>query len=103
MGGSTSEGLAELVDAIGRGNCPLGTALTVEHVLSHGKAGAVSGRITCDDRVRAFCDALEFNNARVPTCGLTSPSGPVMSRVRVERLVDSGRIGAGRSFTDPRA
>lgn len=39
--------------------------LTVQHVATHGKAGAVNGRIILrNGRTRAFCDVYEFSNAK---------------------------------------
>jgi hypothetical protein len=38
--------------------------LTVEHVVTHGKSGAVNGTIKYRSRTRAFCDVFEFGNAK---------------------------------------
>jgi hypothetical protein len=39
--------------------------LTIMHALTHGKAGAVDGRIKYNDgKMAAFCDVYEFTNAK---------------------------------------
>lgn len=39
--------------------------LTVKHVATHGKAGAVDGTMTfANGKTRAFCDVYEFGNAK---------------------------------------
>ena len=39
--------------------------LIILHVMTHGKAGAVDGRVRLNNgKVNAFCDVYEFNNAR---------------------------------------
>jgi len=39
--------------------------MTILHVMTHGKAGAVDGRVRLNDgKVFAFCDVYEFTNAR---------------------------------------
>jgi hypothetical protein len=37
------------------------TALTIEHVVSHGKAGAVNGVVEYGRKRRAFCYVVEFS------------------------------------------
>jgi hypothetical protein len=39
--------------------------LTIRHIASHGKTGAVDGTIVLEDgKIRAFCDVHEFNGAK---------------------------------------
>jgi len=39
--------------------------LTIHHVMTHGKAGAVNGTLTlAGGETRAFCDVYEFNGAK---------------------------------------
>ena len=39
--------------------------LTIDHVISHGKAAAVDGTVRfADSRLRAFCHVFEFSNAK---------------------------------------
>jgi hypothetical protein len=40
------------------------TAVTIEHVVSHGKAGAVDGVVEFGRKRRAFCLVIEFANAK---------------------------------------
>ena len=37
--------------------------LTIEHVLSHGRAGAVDGVVEFGNKRRAFCQVYELSNA----------------------------------------
>ena len=40
-------------------------ALTIDHVATHGKAGAVNGTTSFKNgKARAFCDVYEFSNAK---------------------------------------
>lgn len=41
-----------------------GSTLTVTHVVSHGRAGAVNGVVERRDGNTHFCDVLEFANAK---------------------------------------
>jgi hypothetical protein len=39
--------------------------LTIRHIATHGKAGAVDGTVILEDgKPRAFCDVYEFNGAK---------------------------------------
>lgn len=39
--------------------------LTIRHVATHGKAGAVDGTLRLEDgKLRAFCDVYEFSNSK---------------------------------------
>lgn len=40
------------------------TSLTIEHVISHGRAGAVNGYAEFGRKRRAFCHVFEFSGAR---------------------------------------
>ena len=40
------------------------TKLTIEHVISHGKSGAVNGVVEWGNNRRAFCHVYEFSNAK---------------------------------------
>jgi hypothetical protein len=40
------------------------TQLTIDHVMSHGRVGAVNGLATHRDGAREFCDVYEFANAK---------------------------------------
>jgi hypothetical protein len=54
------------------------THLTIEHVISHGKAGAVNGVVEFGEKRRAFCFVFEFSSARgTEVSGITSFSVPL--------------------------
>jgi len=39
--------------------------LTIRHIATHGKAGAVDGTVILEDgKIRAFCDVYEFSGAK---------------------------------------
>lgn len=38
--------------------------LTIEHVVSHGRSGAVDGVVTVGGKSRAFCHMYDFANAK---------------------------------------
>jgi hypothetical protein len=38
--------------------------LTILHVVTHGKSGAVNGTVRFPDAERCFCDVFEFGNAK---------------------------------------
>lgn len=39
--------------------------LTIQHIATHGKAGAVNGTVTLENgKTRAFCDVYEFTNTK---------------------------------------
>ena len=59
---NTKQGLAE---ALGRVEPDQVAELTIEHVVTHGRAGAVNGSIILmDGAARAFCDVHEFSGAK---------------------------------------
>lgn len=64
VGGLTTRGRSELESTVERSSREEPTVVTVEHVVTHGKAGAVSGRVEFGQRTREFCDVYEFSNAR---------------------------------------
>ena len=64
VGGATVSGRSELADAVERLGREEPTAVTIEHVMTHGKAGAVSGRVAFGQDSREFCDVYEFSSAR---------------------------------------
>ena len=39
-------------------------ALTIDHVVTHGRAGAVDGSLTFAGRAARFCDVFDFSNAK---------------------------------------
>ena len=54
------------------------TKITIEHAISHGKAGSVDGVVTFGDKRRAFCHVFEFSSAKAThVCGITSYSVPL--------------------------
>lgn len=40
------------------------SSLTIEHVITHGRSGAVNGVIEFRDKKRAFCNVYDFANTR---------------------------------------
>jgi hypothetical protein len=51
------------------------TALKIEHVISHGRSGAVDGIVVFGDKKRAFCHVYEFGSAKgVNVSGFTTYS-----------------------------
>ena len=64
VGGPTAGGLSELEDAVKRPGRGEPTAVTIAHVMTHGKSGAVSGRVEFEQGAREFCDVYEFSSAR---------------------------------------
>lgn len=39
-------------------------ALTIDHVMSHGKVGAVNGHTTHGNNIQRFCHVIEFTNTK---------------------------------------
>jgi hypothetical protein len=65
VGVTQLEGKEALAEALAQAKAEKPVALTVAHVLSHGKAGAVDGTLKLKDgTVRAFCDVYEFSGAK---------------------------------------
>jgi hypothetical protein len=64
LGGLLVQGREEFVQAFTH-RYELSEEMTILHVMTHGKAGAVDGRVKLNDgRAYAFCDVYEFTNAR---------------------------------------
>lgn len=42
----------------------LATSLDIQHVISHGKAGAIDGVVQFGNKRRAFCHVFEFSSAK---------------------------------------
>ena len=56
------------------------TKVTIEHVISHGKTGSVSGVVTFGHKQRGFCHVFEFSSAKAThVCRMTSYSVPLPS------------------------
>ena len=64
VGGPTLTGRAEVTEAIPRHLRETPTSVTIERVVTHGRGGAVSGRITFAKGAQEFCDVYEFSSAR---------------------------------------
>jgi hypothetical protein len=65
VGKKTQQGKAAFGAALEQRKTNPIAELTIQHVLTHGKAGAVNGTTRSADGVtRAFCDVYEFNNAK---------------------------------------
>lgn len=60
-GGEAVAGAAAVCEAITREGAA--ASVTIDHVLSHGKAGAVDGVIVYGKASRAFCHVFEFATA----------------------------------------
>lgn len=62
-GDSCTRGKAHLAEALGR--LPKVAEITIQHVATHGKAGAVNGTQTLTNgRTQAFCHVYEFGNTK---------------------------------------
>ena len=65
VGGLSIEGKENLVEFLERENKDEIAALTIRHVLSHGKAGAVDGTQKYKNGgTAAFCNVYEFGNTK---------------------------------------
>lgn len=59
------QGKGELTAALERMKTTRAVEITIHHVTSHGRAGAVNGTLLLQDgRTRAFCDVYEFSGAK---------------------------------------
>ncbi len=56
------EGLAALLQTLDKTDDV--TQLTIEHVISHGRVGAVNGAVQRGGKTNDFCDVFEFANAK---------------------------------------
>jgi hypothetical protein len=64
IGGNTLRGreaVLQAIEHVDRGSIVM---LTVWHVITHGKSGAVNGTIQNADGTREFCDVFEFESAK---------------------------------------
>lgn len=65
VGQRVIEGKAQLAEALKEMKAEKVATLTIKHVATHGKAGAVDGTIQlANGQMRAFCDVYEFGNAK---------------------------------------
>jgi hypothetical protein len=63
VGDRQIQGEGRLRDVVRRMASSDVTALTIEHVITHGATGAVNGALTLDGGTEyAFCDVYEFNS-----------------------------------------
>jgi hypothetical protein len=59
------EGKDNLARALERMKSEKVAELSIRHIATHGKAGAVDGTVILEDGIiRAFCDVYEFNGAK---------------------------------------
>jgi hypothetical protein len=64
IGGEVLHGREAVLRALQDVNGKSIAQLTVSHVVTHGKAGAVNGAVWFRDATREFCDVFEFGNAK---------------------------------------
>lgn len=65
VGDRVIEGKEDLAEALERMKEDQAVELSMHHIATHGKAGAVNGRTKLKGgRTRAFCDVYEFSNAK---------------------------------------
>jgi hypothetical protein len=65
VGSSRLEGKAAFAEELRVDGPVQAESVTIHHVVTHGKAGAVNGTIRADDgSVRQFCDVYEFTSAK---------------------------------------
>ncbi len=65
IGQELIQGKGELAAALERMKTTRAVEITIHHVTSHGKAGAVNGTMLLQDgRTRAFCDVYEFSGVK---------------------------------------
>jgi SnoaL-like domain len=65
VGDTLIEGKDNFIKAIERMKNDKVAQLTIHHVATHGKAGAVNGTSTFEDgKTRAFCHVYEFSNTK---------------------------------------
>ena len=59
------QGKADFAQALEQAAKAQVAELTIDHVVTHGKAGAVNGTLTMENgETRAFCDVYEFTGAK---------------------------------------
>lgn len=64
VGGGVVRGREAILQALEMINGDSFVKMIVEHVLTHGKSGAVNGTICYQAKTRSFCDIFEFSNAK---------------------------------------
>jgi hypothetical protein len=64
VGGEVLSGRETVLRALLDVNGKAIVQLTVLHVVTHGKAGAVNGTVQFRDTEQGFCDVFEFSNAK---------------------------------------
>jgi hypothetical protein len=65
IGENTIQGKDDLSKALERMDKNKAMELTINHVMTHGKAGAVNGTLKLKNGImRAFCDVYEFSGAK---------------------------------------
>lgn len=65
VGEKLIEGKDNFAAALERMKAEKVAELTIRHITTHGKAGAVDGTAILEDgKIRAFCDVYEFNGAK---------------------------------------
>jgi SnoaL-like protein len=65
VGDKVIEGKDRFAEALKQMKGDTAVALTIDHVTTHGKAGAVNGTTKLKNgKTHAFCDVYEFNNAK---------------------------------------
>jgi len=67
VGGDVIRGRQALLQSVQRGNGASIVRLTVEHVVTHGRSGAVDGTIQYRGKASGFCDVFEFGNTKGTT------------------------------------
>ncbi|MBB3063281.1 nuclear transport factor 2 family protein [Microbulbifer rhizosphaerae] len=72
--GGTATTSEAILDQVGAVNKP--TSLTVDHVMSHGKVGAVNGNVKRGKSEQRFCHVIEFTSVKCNrVCRIESYSG----------------------------
>lgn len=65
VGTTVYHGHAEIIDALQRQRIAEPVRITLQHVVTHGKAGAANGTVGyANGRNEAFCAVVEFTNAK---------------------------------------
>jgi hypothetical protein len=65
IGDQLIEGKEHLAEAVGEMKKDTVEVLTIRHIATHGKAGAVDGTVRLENgKLGAFCDVYEFSNSK---------------------------------------
>jgi hypothetical protein len=65
IGDQLIEGKERFAEALGEMKKDTVEVLTIRHIATHGKAGAVDGTVRLDNgKLRAFCHMYEFSNSK---------------------------------------